>query len=78
MIYTLRFDQAALHLIGEALGQMPHRTVAALIGNIQSQINAQEVAASSAAAPSRAAAKAEAAVEQASDAIPTTKQASTE
>jgi uracil-DNA glycosylase len=48
MIYTLRFDQAALHLIGEALGQMPHRAVAALIGNIQSQINAQEAAAAAA------------------------------
>jgi hypothetical protein len=49
MIYTLRFDQAAIAVIGEALGQMPHRTVAALIGNIQQQINAQEAASSAAA-----------------------------
>jgi hypothetical protein len=56
MIYTLRLDQAAIAIVGEALGQMPHRTVAALIGNIQSQIDAQEAAASSAAAPSSAAA----------------------
>jgi hypothetical protein len=67
MIYTLRFDQAAIAIIGEALGHMPHRTVAALIGNIQQQINAQEAAASSAAA------KAEANAGQASDAHATTK-----
>jgi hypothetical protein len=54
MIYTLRLDQAAIAIIGEALGQMPHRAVAALIGNIQQQINAQEAAASSAAAKAEA------------------------
>jgi hypothetical protein len=50
MIYTLRFDQGAIATIGEALGAMPHRQVAALIGNIQQQINAQEAAARSGAA----------------------------
>jgi hypothetical protein len=52
MIYTLRFDQSAIAIIGEALGAMPHRQVATLIGNIQQQINAQEAAASSGAARS--------------------------
>jgi hypothetical protein len=48
MIYTLALDQAAITIIGEALGAMPHRAVAALIGNIQSQIRAQENAAAAA------------------------------
>jgi hypothetical protein len=39
MIYTLAFDQAAIAIIGEALGQMSHRAVAVLIGNIQSPIS---------------------------------------
>jgi hypothetical protein len=47
MICTLRLDQAALHVIGEALGQMPHRAVAALIATVQRQVNAQESAAAS-------------------------------
>jgi ubiquinone biosynthesis protein UbiJ len=56
MIYTLAFDQAAIAIIGEALGQMPHRAVAALIGNIQQQINEQEAAVAEAAAAASAAA----------------------
>jgi hypothetical protein len=49
VIYTLRLDQSAIAIIGEALGAMPHRHVAALIGNIQQQINAQEATAAAAA-----------------------------
>ena len=41
MIYTFRFDQAAVTLIGEALGEMPHKKVGVLVGNIQAQINQQ-------------------------------------
>jgi len=65
MIYRLALDQAAIAVIGEALGAMPHRQVAVLIGNIQQQINAQEAAASSAAA------KAEGGAEPAADTCPT-------
>ena len=45
MTYTLKLDQAALQLVGVALGKMPHEQVAALIIAIQQQINAQEQAA---------------------------------
>jgi hypothetical protein len=45
MTYTLKLDQAALQLVGVALGKMPHEQVAALIAAIQQQINAQEHAA---------------------------------
>jgi hypothetical protein len=45
MTYTLKLDQAALQLVGVALGKMPHEQVAVLIAAIQQQINAQELAA---------------------------------
>jgi hypothetical protein len=45
MTYTLKLDQAALQLVGVALGKMPHEQVAVLIAAIQQQINAQEQAA---------------------------------
>ena len=50
MTYTLKLDQAALTLVGAALGKMPHEQVAALIAAIQQQINAQEQAARAASA----------------------------
>jgi hypothetical protein len=50
MTYTIKLDQAALHIVGVALGRMPHGEVAALIAAIQQQINAQEQAARTASA----------------------------
>lgn len=45
MTYILKLDQAALQIVGVALGKMPHDEVAALIAAIQQQINTQEQAA---------------------------------
>ena len=45
MIYTFRLERAAIHIISLALGARPHSEVAALIAQLQQQIDAQEEAA---------------------------------
>jgi hypothetical protein len=69
MMYTVKFDQAGLALLGEALGALPHKQVAGLIGNIQMQINQQEAAAKQEAAQKAVADAPKAAVARAADAV---------
>ena len=45
MIYTFRLERPAIHIISLALGARPHSEVAALIAQLQQQIDAQEEAA---------------------------------
>jgi hypothetical protein len=45
MLYTISLDRSGIAIIGEALGGLPHKQVAGLIGSIQQQINAQEAGA---------------------------------
>ena len=50
MIYTLRLDQNAMQVLGEALAlaPMPMRSTHPVVGAIQQQVSAQEAAAQTA------------------------------